>query len=60
MHTRGFYFWSKFNWNKTFTKWSVIIINHHEEDWKPGHYDSFVKIEPNRISDVKNDDFGKI
>ena len=44
---------------------SSSIINHHEEDWRLGHYDSFVesrectKLEFQSFSDVKNDDFGK-
>ena len=24
----------------------IIIKKHHEEDWRPGYYDSFVEVEP--------------
>ena len=27
-------------------KWPIIIIKHHEEDWRSGYYDSFVEVEP--------------
>jgi len=44
--TCRFYFEPYLIRNEIFTKWPVIVIKHHEKDWRPGYYDAFGEVEP--------------